>query len=283
MKIKVNNSLIYFDVANPGLILTNNAMHELPTLIVLHGGPGYDHTPYKGFLPNLENTCQIIYIDQHGNGKSDKGSPQSWNFERWTNDIYQFCQLLNIKQPIIFGHSFGSMVALEFAIRYSKNLSKLILCNAIAKFDIQTTAQNFYNLGGEKSKNAFLNFLTDANDSAKLEYSTYCTPYYSVKKIDEQAIFYNRLRLQMDILIYFYTNIITNFDCTNKIDKIEVPTLILSGEKDPIATIDMANKIAISLNKNCYNHYIAKNTSHNLIWESPDEISEQIKSFIQHA
>lgn len=160
MQININDALLYFDVENPGLVPGKSSMHELPVMIILHGGPGYDHTPYQGFFSTLRDKVQIIYLDLHGNGRSATGSPDSWNFLRWTNDISQFCKQLHIKNPIIFGHSFGSMVALEYAIRYPQELSKLVLCNVVPKFDIEETANIFYSLGGDTAKEAFLNYLT---------------------------------------------------------------------------------------------------------------------------
>lgn len=280
MKITVNDKLLYFDVENPGLIPGKNAMQALPTMIILHGGPGYDHTPYQSFFNALKNTVQIIYIDLHGNGRSDAGSPDTWNFARWASDIEQFCQLLHIDRPIIFGHSFGSMVALQYAINYPNHLQKLILCNAIAKFDLEEVAQSFYTLGGETAKNAFLNFFTNATDEAKKHYALYCAPFYSVQKIDEQAIFYNRMKIKLDILTYFFNHLIKNFDCVEQIKNIQVPTLILTGEKDPIANVTFANKIAEKLDDKCYSHVIVPDTSHNLIWENSEVVMEHMKEFI---
>jgi proline-specific peptidase len=281
MKVNINNNLLYFDVENPELIYQENKMKALPTMIVLHGGPGYDHTPYQSFFSELREVVQIIYLDQHGNGRSDPGSPASWNFERWAGDINAFCKLLHIQRPIIFGHSFGSMVALEYAIRYPDQLKKLILCNVIPQFDIESSAETFYQLGGEKAKQAFLNFCLHGNDESKNQYGIYCAPYYSVQKIDEQSIFYNRLKLKMDILEYFFKHILNHFNCLERIKSIQVPTLILTGEKDPIALIKSANLIAERLGEHCYRHIIVPSTSHNLIWEKTELVMRYIKEFIE--
>ncbi|MBY0502046.1 MAG: hypothetical protein K2P93_08635 [Alphaproteobacteria bacterium] len=83
MRININGSLLYFDIENPGLIPNQEGtMYELTPLIILHGGPGYDHTPYKFFFSTLRDLVQIIYIDQYGNGRSEPGIPGNWNFER---------------------------------------------------------------------------------------------------------------------------------------------------------------------------------------------------------
>lgn len=282
MKININGSLLYFDVENPGLIPGKNTMQTLPVMIVLHGGPGYDHTPYQSFFSALRDTVQIIYLDQHGNGRSDPGSPESWNFQRWTSDIEKFCQALHIEKPVIFGHSFGGMVALEYAIKYPTQLSKLILCSTAAKFDREKIAQGFFQLGGPQAKQAFLDFFDNPTEETKTNYTQYCSRYVSVQKIDEQAIFYNRLKLKMDIQNYFFTTLSKTFDCTQNLTAIQAQTLILTGEQDPLTTVEMANIIAENLGNKLYKHVVVPQTSHNLIWEKTEVVMDNVQKFINN-
>lgn len=281
MKIEINENLIYFDVENPGLIPGAKGMRELPSMIVLHGGPGYDHTPYKFFFSSLRDIVQIIYIDQHGNGRSDPGSSKTWNFDRWANDLYQFCHKLYIQNPIIFGHSWGSMVALEFAIQFPQKLQKLILCSTTAKFDINEVANGFYRRGGEKSKQAFLDFSSNPTQETKELYRIYCAPYYSGSKpIDEEDLFYKRVIFRMELVSYFYTHLIKNYDCCDRINQIQVPTLLITGEEDPIMNVDSANLIATKLGVKCRKNIIISDTSHNVIWEKPAEVQKVIREFV---
>lgn len=280
MKICVNGDLLYFDVENPGLIPGKYGMQELPVMILLHGGPGYDHTPYKSFFSALRETVQIIYLDQHGNGRSDSGSFNSWHFARWASDISEFCQALHIDKPIIFGHSFGGMVALEYAIRYPHQLSKLILCSTAPRFDIEKMAEAFFKLGGIQAKQACLDFFHYPNDETKMQYALHCGSYGSVQPIDEKAIFYDILKLKMDIQSYFFTTLSKTYDCTDQISTIQAPTLLLTGAQDPLATVDMANVIASKLGPKLYDHIVVPNASHNLIWEKTSVAMDSVKKFI---
>ncbi len=279
VKIKVNNSLLYFDIDNPCLVPATRAMQALPVMIVLHGGPGYDQSPYRTFFNDLHDCVQVIYIDIHGNGRSDPGNESEWNFERWTSDLNEFCQLLNIEKPIIFGHSFGAMVAMEFAAKYSNKLSKLILCTPMPKFDEALSAEKFLERGGEKAKQTFLNFIADPITD-KENYSTYCSPYYGVTPIDEKAIFYDRLILKMDILLYFFKTILPQYDFINSDKTIKAPTLIISGEQDPIATIEMNHLLADKLGDACVKHYIIPDAGHNILWEKNELVLSAMRQFI---
>lgn len=280
MKIHINGNLLYFDIENPGLIPGKTGMRELPVMIVLHGGPGYDHTPYQEFFSALHGTVQILFVDQHGHGRSDPGSAKTWNFARWASDIYELCQTLHIERPIIFGHSFGSMVAMEYAIQYPQHLQKLILCNAVPKFDLKETAKIFYQLGGELAKQTCLNFFENPTDESIKQYGLICSKFYGVQKIDEKAIFYNRLKIKMDILRYFFEKMIKEINFLHRASAIKAHTLILTGEKDPIATVKNANELSEKLGKKCHQNIIVPKTSHNLIWEKTAVVMKHIKEFL---
>lgn len=282
MRIDINGSLLYFDIENAGLTPNQEGvMHALPPMIILHGGPGYDHTPYKFFFSTLRDLVQIIYIDQYGNGRSDPGVPENWNFDRWTSDIYEFCQKLHIQKPIIFGHSWGSMVALEYAIRYPDQLQKLILCSTTAKLDENKIANRFYKRGGEKSKKAFLNFFSQPNEKTKEQYKIYCAPYYNGQNpIDELFLFYKRVIFRMELVSYFYTHLFKEYDCRDQINRIQVPTLLITGEEDPITGVGSATEIAEKLRDYCKGNVIIPKTSHNVIWEKPEEVQKNIRHFL---
>ena len=74
MHIMVNGARLYFDVEGAGLVPDGPRMREKPTLLLLHGGPGFDHSMYKPAFSHLADTAQIVYLDHRGNGRSE-GAP----------------------------------------------------------------------------------------------------------------------------------------------------------------------------------------------------------------
>jgi pimeloyl-ACP methyl ester carboxylesterase len=83
----------------------------------------------------------------------------------------------------------------------------------------------------------------------------------------------------MDILESFTKNIAKNLDFLDRAEAIKTPTLILTGEKDPIATVKNANLLTQKLSeKSC--HIIVPETSHNLIWEKTAVLMKHIKEFL---
>ena len=91
-------------------------MRERPTIILLHGGPGFDHTPYKQLYAPLTQIAQLVYYDHRGNGRSESGSRERWTLDQWADDLRTLCDVLGIERPIVFGGSFGGFVALNYAL-----------------------------------------------------------------------------------------------------------------------------------------------------------------------
>ena len=77
MFIEVNGARLFFDVEGAGLVADGPEMRRKPTLVLLHGGPGFDHTIYKPAFSALSDIVQIVYVDQRGNGRSTGGGPEN--------------------------------------------------------------------------------------------------------------------------------------------------------------------------------------------------------------
>jgi pimeloyl-ACP methyl ester carboxylesterase len=116
----------------------NNSQHvesldaNLPSLIVLHGGPGFDHKHMVPFWSKFSSICQVIFIDQRGNGLSDKSDFSKWNLSQWATDIILFCRAFNFKiKPILAGSSFGSYVTQAAITKFPAAFSGAILTDVI--------------------------------------------------------------------------------------------------------------------------------------------------------
>jgi len=99
MKVLVNGVRLYFDVEGAGLTPAGDVMQEKPTLLLLHGGPGADHSLYKPAFSALADVAQVVYLDHRGNGRSDRGSEDTWTLAQWADDVFAFCNVLGSSIP----------------------------------------------------------------------------------------------------------------------------------------------------------------------------------------
>ena len=68
MRVLVNGVHLFFDVEGASLVPDGPSMREKATLLLLHGGPGFDHSIYKPAYSSLADRAQVIYPDHRGNG-----------------------------------------------------------------------------------------------------------------------------------------------------------------------------------------------------------------------
>lgn len=102
-------------------------------LIVLHGGAGYlTHDYLLSPLQCLANSNRVIFYDQRGLGKSTgEITSEQITLEKYITDVEVVRKSLGIEKVSLLGHSWGSFLALHYAITYPDNVEKLILTSSM--------------------------------------------------------------------------------------------------------------------------------------------------------
>ncbi len=90
-------------------------------IIVLHGGPDFDHSYLVPDMDRLSDSFHLIYYDQRGRGRSaDRVQPEDVTLASDIADLEKVRQYFHLDSVVLLGHSWGSVLALEytrFAIR----------------------------------------------------------------------------------------------------------------------------------------------------------------------
>jgi proline iminopeptidase len=102
-------------------------------LVVLHGGPGLDHTEMHPWLDPLGEAFRLIYVDLRGQGRSERVDPQTLSLPRFAADVSGLAAALGLSRYAVLGHSFGSFVALAHALEHG-TASHYILSGCTASF-----------------------------------------------------------------------------------------------------------------------------------------------------
>jgi proline iminopeptidase len=114
-----------------GLFLYYTEIGHGEPLIVLHGGPGGNHNYFLPYLLPLARTNRLIFMDERGSGRSGKlQDPSRYTVENMAADVEALRQALGLGSISVLGHSYGGVVAQAYALKYSKNLSHLIIGSA---------------------------------------------------------------------------------------------------------------------------------------------------------
>jgi len=109
-----------------------------PTLkvLLLHGGPGATHDYFEAFDSFLpEAGVEYYYYDQLGSGRSDRPEDDSlWDLDRFIDEVDQVREALGLSADnlVILGHSWGGILAMEYAIRHSDRLKGVVISNMMS-------------------------------------------------------------------------------------------------------------------------------------------------------
>ena len=99
-------------------------------LLVLHGGPDFDHGYLLPDLDRLADAFRLIYYDQRGRGRSADGvRAEDVTLTSDVEDVERVREYFQLASTGLLGHSWGAVLALEYALRHPKRVSHLILMN----------------------------------------------------------------------------------------------------------------------------------------------------------
>jgi proline iminopeptidase len=97
-------------------------------LVIVHGGPGAEHSYFLPYLLPLARTHRLIFIDERGSGRSQRLQDTSlYTVENMVEDVEDVRQALNLGKISLLGHSYGGVLAQAYALKYQRNLTHLIL------------------------------------------------------------------------------------------------------------------------------------------------------------
>lgn len=101
-------------------------------IVVVHGGPGLDHTYLLPGMRGLADRHRLIFYDQRGSGRSaGPVDSTSITFENFLADIDRLRQELGLGKVNLLGHSFGGLIAIRYALMYPERVKSLMLMNTV--------------------------------------------------------------------------------------------------------------------------------------------------------
>jgi len=249
MFIDVGSASLFFDVVGESLNASTPDMSQRPTMILLHGGPGYDHSTLRPYFDRYSDTHQLVYLDHRGCGRST-GEQKTWYLDRWADDLAEFCRTLGINFPIVFGQSFGGMVAMHYAARYPSEVSKLILSSTAAQFRLDDTVKMMRELGGDHAAEIAHQFFSNPSQEAYDAYGEICLPLYSNPNASGAGNFRNRAIERPEVALHFFSDEMARMDMRAEISNITCPTLVIGGSIDPVTPVVCSQVIAEAIGDN---------------------------------
>jgi len=212
-------------------------------LLVLHGGPGFPHN-YLNPLESLSDERQVIFYDQLGCGNSDRPEDANlWRTGRFVEELVKVRQALNLEQVHILGHSWGSMLATDYALTKPEGIASVILASpalSIPRFmeDVGTY---------RKQLPADVQDVLDRNEEAGTteseEYEEAVMEFYQIHlcRLDPWPEALEQTFVGAGLQVYntmwgpsefFMTGNLADYDRTSRVGELVVPTLFTCGRYD---------------------------------------------------
>ena len=287
MHVSVNGVRLFFDVEGAKLVPDGPIMREKPVLLMLHGGPGADHSIYRPAYSALADIAQIVYLDHRGNGRSEDGPRESWNLAQWGDDVRAFCDALGIVDPIVLGASFGGMVALAYATRHPAHPSKLVLISTEAAGGSyrERRVALFERFGGPEvgalARRRFLQPEAPLDQEAREAWRRLAMPVYT--RIPRDPDMARRAINRPEVALHWFAKPGGESDTFNmfpELDRIQCPTLVIGGEDDPMHPIESQADIAAALPPSLVQFERFADCGHGVVPDAPERAMALLREFI---
>lgn len=278
MRVQAGDVRLFFDVEGAGLVPDGRSMRCLPTLLLLHGGPGFDHSSFKPAFASLRDVAQIVYLDHRGQGRSDRSSPDRWHLAQWADDVRAFCEALEIERPVVLGQSFGGFVAMTYAARHPEHAGALVLSSTTARWVAERSVRVFARLGGAEAAEAARRFWAAPGPEPMKDYARLCMPLYSRTPQDPDGL--ARTQFHLELTFAWEQGEGAALDLRGDLAKVRCPTLVIAGEDDPVTTLEAAEEIVASLPPGIVRYEHFSGAGHGVYRDRPDDYFRLLREFL---
>jgi pimeloyl-ACP methyl ester carboxylesterase len=280
MKIDIGGGVrLYVDVEGLGLVPDGPSMREKPTLICMHGGPGFDHTGFKPAFSQLADIAQIVYYDHRGHGRSDRRPRDEWTLDTWADDIVRLCDALGIEKPIVLGQSFGGMVAQKYVARHPEHPGKVVISSTSPRWVLQRKLVEFEKRGGPRAREVAEAYWRHPSRETFQVYWDECRNLYNTRpNPDPQSG--ERTTMNVDILLDFAAGEIQTMDLAPGLANARCPVLVMAGEEDPICPLLDSQEIVAALPKEWARFARFPNVGHGAWRDDPRAAFAVLREFI---
>ncbi len=270
-----------------------------PTMkvLLLHGGPAVPHEYFEAFDSYFPSAnIEYYYYDQLGSYYSEQpNDPSLWEVDRFVEEVEQVRQALGLDKDnfFLYGHSWGGILGLEYALKYQENLKGLIISNMMASIPLYNKyAQDVLMPAMDPAALTEILRYEDAKDFDNPRYMELLMKHHYVEHVlrmplDEWPEPVNRAFEHVNPAIYVpmqgpselgASGKLEYWDRTKDLDKITVPTLTIGAAHDTMDPEHM-EWMASEVGQGRYLH--CPNGSHMAMYDDQQTFFDGLIRFIQ--
>jgi len=269
-----------------------------PTIkvLLLHGGPGATHEYFEAFNSYFPGaSIEYYFYDQLGSAYSDQpDAPELWELPRFVEEVEQVRQALRLDQNnfYLLGHSWGGILAIEYALKYQQHLKGLVISNMMASIPAYNEyATKVLMPSMDQSVLAEVKRLEAADETENPRYMELLIPHHYVQHIlrmppDQWPDPVNRAFRRLNAKVYVpmqgpselgASGKLINWDRTPDLPRIAVPTLVIGARYDTMEPAHM-ERMASQVQKGRY--LFCPNGSHMAMYDDQQVYFEGVIQFL---
>jgi proline iminopeptidase len=272
-----------------GTQLYYKTIGEGESILVIHGGPGLNHNYLLPHLSKLAENYKLIFYDQRACGKSSLNvDTSSITLDNFIRDIEGLRQSFGIMKLNLMGHSWGGLLALEYALKYPGKVKSLILIDCIgASNDINTQtnqvlAERFTKEDSIKRVNIIRTEAFQKRDPKTIEALMQIGFKHDFKNpslIDSLDLDLNENYAETSRLLQYLAGDLMSYDLHPDLKKIKSPALLIYGDYDPL-TETAGRRIQQSIAQSQLK--IIEDCGHFPFIEKPDKFNKIVTTFMKN-
>ncbi len=280
MRIEIEPGVrLFIDVEGAGWVPDGPGLREKPTLIVLHGGPGYDHSSFKPLFGTLADIAQVVYVDHRGHGRSDPRPSEEWTLDTFADDVVRLCDALGIVKPVVLGQSFGGFVAQRYLARHPAHPARVVLSSTSHHFGLERKLAMFEKLGGAAAREAAEAFWQAPGEAAWARYVELCLPLYNTRPASDPGA-RSRTLMRHEILYHWSRLEMPALDLRPGLTAVCCPVLVLAGDQDPVTPVEDAHEIAEAIPAPWGRLEVIGDAGHGTWRDRPEEAMAVLRRFV---
>src|SRR4051812_28993262 len=225
-------------------------------LLVLHGGPGLDHTMFGTSLDALG--VRLLLVDQRAQGRSERSSdPSTWTIAQMAADVSGLAAALELDRYAVLGHSFGAMVALQHAVDFSGRPVATIVSSGVPseRFLMSFVEENLATFEPvelrETMAGSWEREATVTDDAEVLELIREQLPFHFADprdpRIPQLASELGAGAYSAGVLRHFASEGYGGLDVEAQLAAVRHPVLVLAGRHDRTCSVEAAEFIATGI------------------------------------
>ena len=258
-------------------------------LLCLHGGPGARHDYLLPLGELGDDRIRVVLYDQLGCGKSERPREKSqYTIEYGVEEVERVRQALNLGEISLFGNSYGGALALQYALKYQRNIKRLIISSGLASIR-ETVAEmrRLKTLLPKEVQDTFAKYEA-AEDYQNPEYLKAVDVFYRnfLCRLPEWPEELARTMNGISTDVYWtmngpneftITGNLKDWDITARLPEIRVPTLITVGRYDEVTP-----KVAETIHKGIPGSKLVlfENSAHVAMLEEREGYLRTMREFI---